>query len=156
ALQLDIDGDVERLLDVVGDAKLVLIGEASHGTHEFYRVRADITRALISTPAFNLVAVEADWPDAYRANRWVRLVGSDASAHEALSDFMRFPRWMWRNWVVVDFLRGVRDWTAGRPERARTGFYGLDLYSLHRSIDCVLQYLQKVDPEAAHRARRRY
>lgn len=156
ALQLDFDRDVERLIDLVGDAKLVLIGEASHGTHDFYRVRADITKALITHRGFNLVAVEADWPDAYRANRWARLTGADATAQEALSDFTRFPRWMWRNRVVVDFLRWLRDWNAGRPERTRASFYGLDLYSLHRSIECVLQYLQKVDPEAAHRARRRY
>ena len=156
AVQVDLDRDVDRVLELVGDATLVLIGEASHGTHEFYRVRADITRALIAHRGFNFVAVEADWPDAYRANRWARLTGADVTAEEALADFTRFPRWMWRNRVVVDFLRWLRDWNAVRPEPARTGFYGLDLYSLHRSIECVLQYLQKVDPDAAHRARRRY
>jgi len=156
AVPIDVDSDAKRVLDLIGDATLVLIGEASHGTHEFYRLRADITRALITTRGFNLVAVEADWPDAYRAHRWVRQAGSDATADEALSDFTRFPRWMWRNRVVVDFLSWLREWNAGRPERARTGFYGLDLYSLHRSIECVLHYLQQVDPEAAQRARRRY
>jgi erythromycin esterase-like protein len=156
ALALDVDGDVDPVLDLIGDAKLVLLGEASHGTHEFYRLRADITRALMVRRGFNLVAVEADWPDAYRAHRWTRLAGADASVEEALSDFTRFPRWMWRNRVVVDFLRWLREWNAVRPAQARAAFYGLDLYSLHRSIECVLQYLQKVDPDAAHRARRRY
>jgi erythromycin esterase-like protein len=156
ALQLDLDGDVGRALDLVGDAKLVLIGEASHGTHEFYRVRADITRALITQRGFNLVGVEADWPDAYRANHWASLAGADVTAEEALSDFTRFPRWMWRNRVVVDFLQWLREWNAVRPVQARAAFYGLDLYSLHRSIECVLQYLQKVDPSAAQRARQRY
>ena len=155
-LDLDLDTDLDRVLELVGDATVVLIGEASHGTHEFYRVRADITRALVTHRGFNLIAVEADWPDAYRANRWVRLAGPDVTAEEALTDFTRFPRWMWRNRVVVDFLRWLRQWNTGQTVQARAAFYGLDLYSLHRSADCVLQYLQKVDPDAARRARHRY
>jgi len=157
ALELDLENrEVDRVLDLVGDAKLVLLGEASHGTHEFYRVRADITRALIAHRGFNLVAVEADWPDAYRANRWARLAGAETTAEEALADFTRFPRWMWRNRIVVQFLTWLREWNGSRSVQARTAFYGLDLYSLHRSIECVLHYLQKVDPEAARRARQRY
>jgi erythromycin esterase-like protein len=93
------------LLEAIGDASLVLIGEASHGTHEFYRIRADLTAALIERKGFNLVAAEADWPDAYRASRWVRLMSDDADADAALGSFTRFPRWMWRNDVVVDFLQ---------------------------------------------------
>ena len=92
------------LLDTTGDASLVLFGEASHGTHEFYRARAELTKALISNKAFNLVAVEADWPDAYRVNRWVHHAGNDADAEAALGDFVRFPRWMWRNRDVVEFV----------------------------------------------------
>ena len=143
---LDTGSDFGRVLELIGDATLVLIGEASHGTHEFYRVRADITRALVAGHGFNLIAVEADWPDAYRANRWVRLAGSDVTAEGALTDFTRFPRWMWRNRVVVDFLRWLRQWNADQRAPARAAFYGLDLHSLHRSVDCVLQHLQKVDP----------
>src|SRR5213080_5295819 len=81
------------LLESIGDASLVLIGEASHGTHEFYETRAELTKALILRKGFNLVAVEADWPDAYRVNRWVRLAGDDANAEAALGGFTRFPRW---------------------------------------------------------------
>ena len=144
------------LVDAIGDARLVLIGEASHGTDEFYRTRAELTKTLISERGFNLVAVEADWPDAYRVNRWVRGASNDPGAKAALDDFTRFPRWMWRNTVVVDFVQWLRDFNLAQPVEARTGFYGIDLYSLHRSIEAVLAYLGKIDPEAAERARYRY
>jgi erythromycin esterase-like protein len=134
----------------------VLIGEATHGTHEFYRIRADLTRALIQRRGFTIVAAEADWPDAYRAHRWVRGAGEDQTAEEALSDFTRFPRWMWRNREVVRFLRWLRAENAGRAMDDRVGFYGLDLYSLHRSMSRVIEYLDKVDPAAAARARQGY
>ena len=147
---------VHAIVDAIGDAEVVLIGEATHGTHEFYRLRADITEALIQQKGFNIVAVEADWPDAYRANRWVRGTSTDPDATTALADFTRFPRWMWRNDVVVDFLTWLRDYNQQRDQAARIGFYGLDLYSLHSSIDAVLRYLTKVDPDAANRARHRY
>jgi erythromycin esterase-like protein len=151
----DADG-FGPLLESIGDARLVLLGEASHGTHEFYRVRCELTKALITRHGFNLVAVEADWPDAYRANRWVRHASEEPDAATALGDFVRFPRWMWRNDVVVDFLHWLRSHNAGHQSSARTGFYGLDLYSLHTSIEAVLGYLKKVDPDAAARARQRY
>jgi erythromycin esterase-like protein len=144
------------VIDTIGDARLVLIGEATHGTHEFYRARAELTKALISRKGFNLVAVEADWPDAYRVNRWVRHLASEASAETALDDFTRFPRWMWRNRDVVDFLEWLRTYNGPRPASSRVGFYGLDLYSLHASIDAVLGYLRTIDPAAAERARYRY
>jgi erythromycin esterase-like protein len=144
------------LLDLIGDARLVLIGEATHGTDEFYRMRANLTSALIRSKQFNVVAVEADWPDAYRVNRWVRHASEEAGPAAALDDFIRFPRWMWRNTVVVDFLEWLRGYNSHRMTSDRVGFYGLDLYSLHSSIEAVLKYLGKVDPEAAARARRRY
>jgi erythromycin esterase-like protein len=144
------------LLDSIGDASLVLIGEASHGTHEFYRIRAELTKALITKKGFNVIAVEADWPDAYRLNRWVRHASQDSDAEIALTDFTRFPRWMWRNRDVVEFLEWLHAHNASRAAAARTGFYGLDLYSLHASIDAVLTYLRKVDPAGAERARYRY
>jgi erythromycin esterase-like protein len=144
------------LLEVIGDARLVLIGEATHGTHEFYRTRAELTKALISVKGFNLVAVEADWPDAYRVNRWVRHEADEPGAAAALDDFTRFPRWMWRNLDVVDFIQWLRTHNAPLPAASRVGFYGLDLYSLHSSIQAVLSYLRKVDPDAAERARYRY
>ena len=144
------------LIERVRDARIVLIGEASHGTHEFYLARAEITKALIAHHGFNVVAVEADWPDAYRVNRWVRHASGEADADAALGDFTRFPRWMWRNSDVVAFITWLREYNAAAPAGQRTGFYGLDLYSLHSSVDAVLTYLRKVDPDAATRARYRY
>ena len=114
------------LLDAVGDARLVLIGEASHGTHEFYRARAEFTKTLILGKGFNIVAVEADWPDADRANRWVRGIGSDPDAETALGDFTRFPRWMWRNRDVVAFLEWLHDHNGSVDTAAHVGFYGMD------------------------------
>jgi erythromycin esterase-like protein len=153
----DTGAGLDPLLDLIGDAPLVLLGEASHGTHEIYRARAEITKRLIREKGFNAVAVEADWPDAYRVNRYVRGHVGDATANEALGDFERFPRWMWRNAVVLDFVGWLRDHNdQARGPRRQAGFYGLDLYSLYSSIDAVIAYLDKVDPEAAKRARVRY
>jgi erythromycin esterase-like protein len=145
-----------RLLDLIGDARLVLIGEATHGTDEFYSIRAELTKALIRSKQFNLVSAEADWPDAYRVNRWVRHMSEELEPAAALGDFVPFPRWMWRNTVVVDLVEWLRRYNAKRMASDRTGFYGLDLYSLHTSIGAVLKYLEKVDPAAALRARHRY
>ncbi|MGW0229614.1 erythromycin esterase family protein [Actinopolymorpha singaporensis] len=144
--------------DLVGDAHVVLIGEASHGTHEFYEARARLTRRLIEEKGFCAVAAEADWPDAYRVNRYVRGRSEDTTAEESLRGFERFPAWMWRNTVVLDFvgwLREHNDRLAG-DERAKAGFYGLDVYSLYRSMQEVIAYLERVDPDAAARARERY
>ena len=150
-------GDYDPLLEFIGAARFCLLGEATHGTHEFYRERAEITKRLIKEKAFNAVAVEADWPDAFRVNRYVRGLGDDQNADEALSGFKRFPTWMWRNTVVVDFVEWLRDYNASLPaSAAKAGFYGLDLYSLYTSIEAVLGYLNQIDPEAAQRARYRY
>ena len=149
--------DYDVLLELIGDARLVLIGEASHGTHEFYRERARITKRLIEEKGFTAVAVEADWPDAYRVNRYVRGTGEDEESVEALAGFERFPTWMWRNADVLDFVGWLREYNdAVAPNARKTGFYGLDLYSLYSSIEAVVQYLEKVDPDAARRARYRY
>ncbi|HJU72969.1 MAG TPA: erythromycin esterase family protein, partial [Gemmatimonadaceae bacterium] len=144
------------LLEAIADADVILLGEATHGTEEFYRIRAELTKVLIASHGFNLVAVEADWPDAYRVNRWVRHASADESAEAALGDFTRFPRWMWRNTATVDFLQWLHGHNASRATSQRTGFYGLDLYSLQSSVAAVLSYLEKVDPAAARRARYRY
>lgn len=149
-------GDYDPLMELIDDARLVLLGEASHGTHEFYRERAQITKRLIKERGFTAVAVEADWPDAYRVNRYVRGVGDDAEAIDALADFKRFPAWMWRNADVLDFVGWLRDYNDELPMSARAGFYGLDLYSLHASIEAVLNYLDRIDPDASKRARYRY
>ena len=149
--------DYDLLLNLVGNARFVLLGEASHGTHEFYRARAQITRRLIQEKGFTAVAVEADWPDAYRVNRYVRGVSDDTESVEALANFTRFPTWMWRNADVLDFVGWLRAYNDARASGATpVGFYGLDLYSLNASITAVLGYLDKVDPEAARRARYRY
>jgi erythromycin esterase-like protein len=148
--------DYDALLEEIGDARVVLIGEATHGTHEFYRHRALLTGRLIAEKGFSAVAAEADWPDAYRVNRYVRGTGTDGDATEALSGFRRFPAWMWRNADVLDFVGWLRSYNEPRPERARAGFYGLDLYSLRASAEAVLAYLDKIDPVAAARARERY
>lgn len=147
---------IPTLLELIGDVRLVLIGEATRGTDEFYSIRAELTKALIRSKHFNLVAVEADGPDAYRINRWARHMSQETDAAEALADFVRFPRWMWRNTVVVDFIEWLRQYNARKMVSDRVGFYGLDLYSLHTSVDAVLKYLRKTDPEAAARARQRY
>jgi erythromycin esterase-like protein/predicted phosphoribosyltransferase len=149
--------DYDSLLELIGDARFVLLGEASHGTHEFYRERARITRRLIEEKGVTAVAVEADWPDAYRVNCYVRGVSDDVDAVEALSDFRRFPTWMWRNTEVVAFIEWLRGYNDGlAPGAPKVGFYGLDLYSLRASMKAVLQFLEKVDPEAAKQARARY
>jgi erythromycin esterase-like protein len=149
--------DYDPLIQEIGDARFVLLGEASHGTHEFYRERAQITKRLIQEKNFNAVTVEADWPDAYRVNRYVRGASEDAEAIDSLAGFKRFPTWMWRNADVLDFVGWLREHNdALTTDANKVGFYGLDLYSLHASIDAVLSYLNKVDPEAAERARYRY
>src|SRR5918995_1164435 len=126
--------DYDGLLQLIGDARVVLLGEASHGTHEFYRERARITQRLITEKQFNAVAAEADWPDAYRVNRWVRCVGTDRLAVDALGDFQRFPRWMWRNRDVLAFVEWLRQHNEGLDPGTRVGVYGPDPYSLFRSI----------------------
>jgi erythromycin esterase-like protein len=146
----------DTLLDIVGDARCVLIGEATHGTHEFYRLRAELTQRLILQKGFAAVAVEADWPDAYRVNRYVRGVAPDRDPAAALADFERFPSWMWRNTDVVDFVGWLRAHNDCLAPQRKVGFYGLDLYSLHSSIGAVLSFLDRADPEAARQARERY
>src|SRR5829696_5909021 len=138
------------VLDMVGDARIVMIGEASHGTQEFYDYRAEITKRLITDRGFTAVAVEADWPDAWRVNRFVRGFDDDGNAAEALAGFKRFPQWMWRNTVVLDFVNWLRERNdrlakdASAKGKPAAGFYGIDLYSLNGSIRAVLEYLDKV------------
>jgi erythromycin esterase-like protein len=148
--------DYRPLLDLVGSSRFVLLGEGSHGTHDFYHERAEITKRLIIENGFSAVAVEADWPDAYRVNRYVRGDGEDKDANTALSGFERFPTWMWRNTVVLDFVEWLRDINSKRQPQERIGFFGMDLYSLFNSMAAVVEYLDRVDPEAASRARYRY
>ena len=150
----DIDtAELGPLVERIGSARVVLLGEATHGTSEFYRIRARITRELIERHGFTIVAVEADWPDAATIDEWVRQSAPTLSGREA---FTRFPTWMWRNREVGEFVEWLREHNLSRSAEDRTGFYGLDLYSLHSSIDRVLRYLEDVDPAAANVARQRY
>lgn len=148
--------DYVPLLHMCRDKSLILMGEATHGTHEFYETRVEITKRLILDQGLQAIAVEADWPAAYRVNRYVNGLGRDTTAHEALGDFRRFPLWMWRNTVILEFVDWLREYDASQPAEQRVGFYGLDMYSLYESIAAVLEYLDRVDPEAAREARRQY
>ena len=155
AHRVSCESDYEPLLEMIGDRQVVLIGEASHGTHDFYAMRSDLTRRLIDEKGFRSLALEADWPDALRVHRYVQGTGGDTKADAALGDFKRFPQWMWRNTVVLEFVEWLRQWNRAH-ENSQVGFYGMDLYSLHSSISEVLRYLDEVDPPAARRARHRY
>ena len=151
----DLDAAIAALVERIGDARLVLLGESTHGTSEFYRMRARISQALIERRGFQFVAVEADWPDAMRVNRYV----SDylPRARVDFTPFARFPTWMWRNQEVSEFVEWLRAHNLKQSERLhQAGFYGLDLYSMFTSVAHVLAYLDSVDPDAARIARARY
>lgn len=148
ARPLRSEGDLDLLLDRIGDARFVLLGEASHGTHEFYQWRAEITRRLIAEKGFSFVAVEGDWPDCYRVNRSVK-VSPEAprDPSRALTAFERWPRWMWANEDVEKFTRWLREYNGTVPESHRVGFYGLDVYSLWDSLHAALGYLREHEPD---------
>lgn len=148
--------DVQQLVDRIGDARFVLLGEASHGTAEYYDWRAEISRRLIEQKGFNFVAVEGDWPDCYRVNRYVRgYKDSGGSAREVLHTFDRWPTWMWANEEVVAFADWLRARNANLPEERQAGFYGLDVYSLWDSMRAVLDYLEKHEDSKAVEAAKR-
>lgn len=145
------------LLEKIGDARFVLIGEATHGTHEFYQARIEITQQLIEHKGFMAVAIEGDWPDAYRIHRYIQGIGNKENEKHALDDFKRFPNWMWRNTAIPPFIKWLRNYNDNvSSAAAKIGFYGLDLYSLYASMQAVIDYLIKIDPEAALRAKSRY
>jgi erythromycin esterase-like protein len=149
--------DLDPLIDRVGDARFVLLGEASHGTSEFYTWRTEISRRLIREKGFSFIAVEGDWPDCYRVNRYVKAFpGSGRSADEVLHAFERWPTWMWANEEVVALCRWLREHNESVPRDRRVGFYGLDVYSLWESMHEVIGYLERTDPDAARAARRAY
>lgn len=144
-----LTADMDALIERIGEARYVLIGEASHGTHEYYRWRERLSRRLIAEKGFSFVAVEGDWPDCYAINRYVKArPEADRSARAVLDRFRRWPTWMWANWEVLEFVEWLRRWNDERDEAAKAGFYGLDVYSLWESLDQVLGYLHRVDPDA--------
>jgi len=157
ALPLRDDADLDPLLERIGDARVVLLGEASHGTRDYYVWRDRISRRLIAEKGFSFIAVEGDWPDCYTVNLYAKgwdAPGSDA--REVLHAFSRWPTWMWANEEVVELAEWLRAFNAERVDERRVGFYGLDVYSLWESIDVVTRYLERVDPALAERARRAY
>jgi len=150
------NADCTRLFELIDGARFVFIGESTHGTEEFYRLRAEITKKLIRYHGFTAVAVEADWPDAYHVNRYARGNLDIKNDDAALSKFERFPQWMWRNDVMLEFTKWLREHNQQRSQNEKIGFYGLDIYSLRASIQAVIQYLKTVDPAAAERAQHYY
>jgi len=146
--------DLDPLLARVHSAPVVMIGSSSHGTHEFQRIRSELTKRLIVEKGFSAVAVEADWPKAWRVNQFVRSRGPDADAREALSAFGRFPQWLWQNTDVLEFVEWLRDYNASPGHDCHpVGFYGLDLYCLRESMFAMHDYLDMYNPDAAARAR---
>jgi erythromycin esterase len=151
------DADLDPLLARIGDARYVLLGEASHGTSEYYLWRARLTRRLIREQGFSVIAVEGDWPACYEVNRFIKgYPGAASSAREALDAFGRWPAWMWANWEVAALTEWLRRHNATQPDRGKVGFYGLDVYSLHESMAAVMDYLAASQPEAAAAARRAF
>ena len=143
------DDDLDSLMEYIGEAKYVLLGEASHGTHEYYTWRAKITRRLIQEKGFSFIAVEGDWPDCYRLNRYAKgYTNSGKDIYDILSDFNRWPTWMWANWEVGAFIDWLKHHNKTLAANKRVGFYGLDVYSFSESMDFIIKYLEKHDLEA--------
>ncbi|HVK94810.1 MAG TPA: erythromycin esterase family protein [Noviherbaspirillum sp.] len=157
AFPLRAGDDFAPLLAHIGEASIVLLGEATHGTREFYAMRADISARLITEKGFDAIAVEADWPDALRVNRYLHHSGEDCTVNDALKGFQRFPQWMWRNMETVKLVDWLRLHNMRTEQAARrVGFFGLDVYSMRQSMHLVVHYLEQVDPQAARKARARY
>lgn len=157
ALPLRSRSDLDPLLAAIGKASYVLLGEASHGTHEFYRWRAEITKRLILDGRCAFIAVEGDWPDCYKLNRYVKgYTDCGDSAEQVLRAFDRWPTWMWANREVAEFAEWLKTHNDGLAPGKRVGFYGLDVYSLWDSMEAVVSYLETVDPAFAQEARRAY
>jgi erythromycin esterase len=149
AYSLQSKAHLQPLMDRIGDARIVMLGEASHGTHEYYNWRSHISKKLIEEKGFNFIAVEGDWPDCYRLNRFVK--GYDAenkSAFKVLHEFNRWPTWMWANWEIVALADWLQKHNTGLPANKKAGFYGLDVYSLWESMESIMKYLKKTDPSA--------
>ena len=155
--KLNIEKDLDALLNDIGDAPIVMLGEATHGTHEFYTWRTAISKRLIKEKGFNFIAVEGDWPDCYRVNRFIKgyksidQTGAQSieNASSLLKGFDRWPTWMWANWEVAALVEWLHKYNVTLSPNRKIGFYGLDVYSLWDSMREMMQYLEKEDPEAA-------
>jgi erythromycin esterase len=149
AYPLNSKADLQPLFDRIGDCRIVMLGEASHGTHEFYTWRAQITKRLIQEKGFQFIAVEGDWPDCFRLNRFIKgLDEKDKSTFKVLQAFNRWPTWMWANWEMVALADWLYEFNKSKPLNKRAGFYGLDVYSLWESMESIIRYLEKTDPGA--------
>jgi erythromycin esterase len=156
---LEKSADLNPIFDQIerDNIHYVLLGEASHGTSEFYKWRAEITKYLISKGEFSFIAVEGDWPDCYRVNRYVKGMSfSDENAYNVLYSFNRWPTWMWANREIFDLIEWLREYNTTLPEEQKIGFYGLDVYSLWESLNAVIEFLKKVDPKAVQTAIQAY
>lgn len=157
ACPLDSKAGLQPLFDRIGDARIVMLGEASHGTHEYYTWRAHISRKLITEKGFNCIAVEGDWPDCYRLNRFVKGYDKEnKSAFKVMHEFNRWPTWMWANWETVALADWLHAYNKDLPAGKKAGFYGLDVYSLWESMASILDYLERTDKEAWEMAREAY
>jgi erythromycin esterase len=155
--KLEMSVDLNPLFEQVerNNIQNVLLGEASHGTSEFYKWRAEITKHLISGKGFSFIAVEGDWPECYKVNRYVKgMSASDGNAYDVLYSFDRWPTWMWANREILDLIEWLREYNMMLSKERKVGFYGLDVYSLWESLEAVIKYLKKVDPEAVQTAGR--
>lgn len=151
----DLSKGLKPLYDRIGDARIVMLGEASHGTHEYYLWRTTITQYLVQEKGFNIIGVEGDWPDCYQINRFIRhWENSGKTAHDVLKKFYRWPTWMWSNWEISALVEWLRDFNQGKNYENQVGFYGLDVYSLWESLDAIMDYLQENDPDALETAKR--
>ncbi|HEX5111454.1 MAG TPA: erythromycin esterase family protein [Saprospiraceae bacterium] len=147
--RLHSKADLKPLFDRIGDARIVMLGEATHGTHEYYMWRAYISRKLIEEKGFSFIAVEGDWPDCYRLNRYVKgYEDRSLKATEVLQTFDRWPSWMWGNWEIAAWADWLVKFNSNLPANKKVGFYGLDVYSLWESMESIMSYLQKTDPKA--------
>lgn len=146
----------DSVIKQIGNARIVMLGEASHGTHEFYQARIKISERLIKEQGFMAIAIEGDWPDAHCVHRYLQGEGDAGQSEQSLSSFQRFPTWMWCNTTLPPFLHWLRQYNDHLPAAQKIGFYGLDLYSLNSSMHAVINFLMKIDPEAAQRAKQRY
>lgn len=157
AYNLHTVGNLEPLIHRIGDARIVMLGEASHGTHEYYTWRTYITKRLIAEKGFNFIAVEGDWPDCYRLNRYIKGADRDhKGAFQVLHAFNRWPTWMWANWEIVALAEWLKEHNKNKPAGKKAGFYGLDVYSLWESMEAIMGYLEKTDPDALKVAKEAY
>lgn len=146
----------QKFLDKLKQPKIIMMGEATHGTHEFYKARIELTKQLILDENLTAIMIEGDWPAAYKVNKYIQNLSEDKTAFDSLDLFTQFPMWMWRNKDILEFIEWLRNHNSKKPALEKVGFYGLDLYSLHASIHAVIEYLEKVDPQEANAAKQRY